>query len=73
MGEGAEEAPEEVKQDPIQTQPVQVSSPVTIGSSESPAKVQPKGNLVVNPSVLREPTVTTVSMGEYFHFSLLFL
>ena len=60
MGESAEESPEEVKLESSPTQPTPMSSSAAIRISEPPAKVQPKGNLVVNPTILREPTVTTV-------------
>ena len=67
MGESAEESPEEVKQESSPTQPTPMSSSAAIRISEPPAKVQPKGNLVVNPTILREPTVTTVWIMTVCH------
>ena len=70
MGE-SEESPEEVSQEPAPTQPAPVSSSAAIRTSEPPAKVQPKGNLVVNPTVLREPTVTIVWIMTVFDVAFL--
>lgn len=59
MGESAEESPEEVNHEVVSKQPTPVSNAPAILTSEPP-KPQPKGNLVVNPTMLREPSVTTV-------------
>ena len=63
MGEYAEETPK--VEAPVVEQPKPapvVSSPVRIGGGEAPAKPQPKGNLVVNASMLQTPKATTVSL-----------
>ena len=64
MGEYTEESPKAEVPAVEQPKPAPlVSSPVRIGGGEAPAKPQPKGNLVVNASMLQTPKATTVSLS----------